>query len=341
MFDAGALKKIIASGGVPYRQSAISYKFDCPLCGKREKVWMYKASGNFRCWSCEADGFKGAAEKALVALYGGNYEDYRRLLRGGEPETLGLLQLDFDDDDDLFVDESADFTGWEWSPMAVAADEPAFAPGRAYLLGRGIGDDIIKKYDIRYSPAEKRVLFPYVLGGELVGWQGRLIVPNVIVDSLTGKKRELPKALTTIQPGIQGNYVMFAANLDRSAHAVITEGPVSGLKTELCGGNVVSLGKGVTPSQLDFVAKRVGRVYLALDSDAGDDITRAANILLSMGTEVMLMRVPQQVIARQRALGKSADFGDCTPEEALQAFRDANCWRPGQAAISLGGELVF
>jgi hypothetical protein len=345
MFNAAGLKEIVLAGGVAFRQSSISYIFDCPRCGKRDKLWMYKESGNFKCWVCaEADGFRGACEKALVAIYGGDYQDYAKVLRGGEVPDMGPLQLEFRDDDsesDLFVDDREPvFNGWEWPPTAVDADDPRFAPGRSYLMGRGIGETIIRKYDIRYSPGENRVLFPYVINGELVGWQGRICGPNVLFDTITGRTREIPKALTKIQEGIQGNYVMFAQNLERSPHAVLTEGPITGLKAELCGGNVTTLGKGVTPAQLRWVASKVKRMYLALDPDAGEDIMRSGDFLAGLDIEAFLMRVPQHVTERLAKVGKKADFGDCTPEEVLKAFEDAERWRPGQLALSMGGELL-
>ena len=302
---------------------------------------MFRDSGNSRCWSC-SNGRNSICENVLVELYGGEFLEYRRLLRGGEAEDMGLLHLEFEDDEDEFVDDSERvFVGWEWPPTAVDHEDPLFERGRAYLASRGINDDVIRKYDIRFSPGENRVLFPYVIDGELVGWQGRLCGSDRIVDTLTGITRTIPKALTKLQEGIQSHYVMFSQNLQKSAHAVLTEGPISGLKTDLCGGSVTTLGKGVTENQLKWVADRVKRVYLALDSDAGDDMTRAANFLMGRNIEVYLMRVPEHVIERLAKQNKKADLGDCTFEEAYGAFMVAQRWEPGQIAMSIDGELIF
>lgn len=346
MFNAALLKDLVSQGGVAFRQTAVSWIFDCPRCQKHNKLYVRKKDGRFVCWYCSTtDNFQGACEYVLVALYGGAFAEYRRQLRGDEAPQMGLIHLEFDDpwgDDETFVDDRDPvFFGTDYPPTVVDREDHRFAIGRAYLASRGLDEAIIRKYDIRYSPADNRVLFPYVLGGEVVGWQGRLCGPNVIYDTLTGRKRELPKALTTIQEGIQNNYVMFAQNLVRSPHAILTEGPVSALKAELCGGNVCTLGKGVSESQLRFVAERVKRVYMALDADAGTDITRATNFLIGLGIEVYLMRVPPAVTARLKTQGKKADLGDCTFEEAKQAFDAAKEWVPGQMAISLGGELLF
>jgi hypothetical protein len=343
MFNQEALDKIVRNGGIPYKSNSVSFVFDCPRCQKHSKLWMYRSTGFFQCWVCAADGFKGPCEKALVELYGGNLKDYQKILRDGGAETLGIINVNLDDDDDdLVVDDSERrFVGWEWSPSAVEFGDPLFERARIYLSSRGIDEVIIKKYGIRYLPGENRVLFPYVIDGELVGWQGRICGPNIIVDSLTGRVREIPKALTKIQDGIQSNYVMCSENLTRSPHAVIAEGPISCYKAELCGGNVCTLGKGVSKSQLKWITDRVKKVYLALDPDASTDISRIANYLTSQGIEVYLMLVPEHVTLRLEESGKKADFGDCTFEEVHYSFLRAKEWNPGQIVISVGSRLCL
>ena len=344
MFNPIALQKIIADGGIAHRQNAISYIFTCPICSKTDKLYVRKRDGASKCWVC-GDALRGYAEKALVALYGGEYAEYRKILRGEDNTPIGGLRLEFEDhwgDEDLYIDDSeAPVVGWEWPPTAVDSTEEAFEPGRQYLLGRGLNDAVIKKYGIRYMPGEKRVCFPYRVRGEVVGWQGRYILKTEYIDRISGRKRSIPKALTTLQPDIQNRYVMFAENLAHSAHAVISEGPITALKAELCGGNVCTLGKNVSDAQVKLIADRVGTVYLAADQDAGTDINALATRFIARGTEVRLMKIPEVVMKAWEGKDKQPDFGDCTFEQVREAFDAARIWLPGQFAMSLGGKLYF
>ena len=345
-FNATALRHIVEDGGVSYRQSAVSYIFDCPLCLKANKLYVRKADGRCICWRC-GPALSGMAEKALVALYGGDFAEYRRQLRGEVDLPIGGIELEFEDhwgEEDLFVDtREPALVGYEWPPTAVDADDPAFEPGRKYLSGRGIDEAFIRKYGVHYMPGERRVCFPYVVRGEILGWQGRYCGETEVLDPISGRLRRIPKSITTVQPDVQDRYVMFADNLLRSRHAVVCEGPTTAAKAELCGGNVATLGKNVSQRQMDFIAKYVDTVYIAGDPDAGMEITRMANTFIAKGIAVYLMRVPPHVIKRVRDANPKAkaDFGDCTPEETLKAFHEARVWIPGQAAISLGGELIF
>jgi hypothetical protein len=334
-FAPEILKQIIEANSVSYRRKGRSYVFECPKCKKKDKLWLREYDGRFICFVCaESDRFKGRCEYALVELFGGSIGEYVHLLYGGDSTPIAHIELDLVDH---FGENEAEFSvarqhiGYEWPFQFVDHTHKAFKKGQEYLASRGITMDIIQKYDIRYSPQDNRVIFPYVIDGELVGWQGRICGPTERIDSATGRTFTVPKALTTLQDDIQAHYVMFGDNLTTSAHCVLAEGPMDALKADLCGGNVASLGKGVTYSQLCFIADRVKRLYIALDPDAGPEIMRISKEAYALGLEVYLMVPPEE----------RDDFGDCTPEEALGAFKTAKRMHPNMLVVNLGSQLVF
>lgn len=333
-FSPEALREALEAGGVSFKQNAASFILTCPICQKSQKLYIRKRDGYFKCWLCaETEGFKGRAQYALAKLFGGSPRDYEPQLYGG---VVPLEHLEDDDlnniwRDDEFEEPEPELTGWEWPPGAVPILDAKGARGLSYLEGRGIPAAVAERYGIYYSPHENRVLFPFYVGGELCGWQGRYCGPVERTDPATGRVYKIPKALTTIQEEVVGRYVMFGDRLEGCDHCVLTEGPISAIKADLCGGNVASLGKGVSPKQLKWIASKVKRVYLGLDPDAANDVMRITRELSDYDVATYLL---------PPAPGRE-DLGDCTFEEVLEQFRGARRLRPGQIVDHFGGRFVF
>lgn len=326
-FDAAALQDIVQAGGVSYKQNGTSYIFDCPKCGKTSKLWMYKKTGYFRCWVCEADGFKGRCEFALSALYGESPSKYSKILRG-DSAPLNRFDMEFVDHWGELPAEVDDISliDWDWPSVNVDWRDPLFTRGAMYLASRGIGISLIRKYDIRYDVRENRVQFPFKVSGQLVGWQGRYCGPTTLPDGT-----RIPKAHTTLQEGVATRYVMFGDNLVKSPHAVLAEGPIDALKAEKIGGNVASLGKGVQEKQIQFIAQHVKRLYVALDADAGNEITRVAEMARDYKLEPWLIQPPSH----------REDLGECTPDEVVEAQRRATHLHAGRLVLNIGDKLYF
>lgn len=333
-FSPEKLKEVIESNTTDFRKKGGSYVFTCPKCKKKDKLWIRAYDGKFVCWVCaETDKFRGKCEYALAELFGGSVRGYIEFIYGDTTGTSGDLEVDLVDH---FGEEPAEFvmprklTGYEWPFTFYSHDQPPFKKGLEYLAKRGITKEIIQKYDIRYSPAENRVIFPFVVDEQLVGWQARICGTHERVDP-GGKVYRIPKALTTLQDSIQSHYVMFGDNLTTSNHCVLAEGPIDALKAELCGGNVAALGKGVSFSQLKWISDRVSKLYIALDPDAAPEICRIVQDSTMLGMETWLMVPP---------MGRE-DFGDCTYEETFEAFLKATKLMPHTLVINLGDSLVF
>ncbi len=339
-FDPAALARIIENGSVTYRQNAVSYIFECNRCNSASKLYIRKRDGIFCCWKCkETSSYKGKAEWALRELYDIPLDEIRTRLYGTElPSQLEELVIVFDDiwgeEDDDEVSAAPSAKEMEWPPDFYTFDDGLpFLNGAKYLHSRGVNIEHVRTYDIRYSPAEKRVIFPVKVGGKLVGYQARYTGPTEVYDPKTGNSRRIPKILTSKSLRDTGSrYLMFQDRLIGSPHCVLAEGPISAIKAHLCGGNVASMGKAVSKNQLATIASYgVKKLYLALDPDAAAEITRLVNDDLTSDMELYLLMPPK---------GR-ADLGDATQEEVLQQFNAAPRIDSNTLMVSLGGNLAY
>ena len=260
------------------KQNKKAFILTCPRCEKKDKLYIRKHDGRFVCWYCkEKTNFQGAPEFVFTELTGKSLSELRLVLYGHEG-TTGFVSLDvtfndyFDDEDD-----TADMpVGALPHPDCVInpdfreLDSQWSAPGVEYLASRGIPLDIALQYDIKYWPARSRIVFPVKSQGRLLGWQSRTIKPDVWIDE-DGDLQSMPKALT--YEGLAKDRVLMYADRVTGGHAVVSEGPVDGIKAHLCGGNVVTMGKGVSMYQLNLlVTSGVRKLYFALDPDASEEV---------------------------------------------------------------------
>lgn len=335
--DPKALEKLIRESGVSFRQNAASYKFTCPRCNKPEKLWMLKTTGQFVCFYCaEIDGFKGSPEYALRELLD-------RPLHELQHELYGTAYLDADTGlelnlKDFFGDEESDDIidvqkeeplleiGWPVDSIHVSLSVEAMA----YLVKRGIPLQVCNRYNIRYWPAKKRILFPVVMHGKLVGYQGRTILDVTEFLGDDGSVKRIPKILSSDKMPRERT-LMFHDNLIGSPHAVLCEGPVDALKADLCGGNVAAMGKAVTRTQLKLIIDSgVKRLYLALDPDAAKEVKRIA-MDMSDKIEVYLLNTPK---------GRK-DLGEATCEEVLEEFKKAMPFNAGKLLLYFKSHARF
>lgn len=327
--DPDVLREYIREQGVHFDQTAASYVFTCPRCSGKKKLYIRKKDGRFVCWRCkETDGFQGRVEFALAALLGISVKEVRGKLYGDqavEAEVYLDVQVrDFFDDGEADEVDVVEHVVHTWPFDYYPIDHEHAARGLAYLEGRGVTAEVAKRYGLRYSPVERRVVFPVESQGILYGWQGRIIVPNEWYDK-DGEKHEIPKILSS--DGLRRDrLLMFSDRLRGSGHAVLLEGPVDGMKADLCEGNVVTMGKAVSPQQVALLRNAgLDALYLGLDPDAAAETARlAADLNADMKLYQMLAR----------GVGK-ADIGAMRPEEVLDLFRGAPRINPGRVFVYL------
>lgn len=273
------LEEFIKNSGISYKSNGRSFIFDCPLCHKNNKLYIRKSDGLFVCFVCKNDRrFRGAAEFALQELTRRSLDDIRQELYGlNGPIASQYLDIklnffieDEDDLDELFDEEFCappEQIFWPWD--AVKLDHTWARPGVDYLQGRGVPAKIAIDYDIRYSPTKRTILFPVKNAGTLVGYQHRIIDPELI--EVNG---ELVKRLKTWSSDDmpRESMLMFQHRVTGD-HAILTEGPMDCLKTHFCGGGVASMGKAVSKAQIEILLRSgIRKLYLALDPDAASEI---------------------------------------------------------------------
>lgn len=346
--DSAALDKLIRESGVSFRENGTSFMFECPRCQKKDRLAMYKASGWFVCYYCRSSGFKGRPEFALTELLGMPLVDIRKRIYGTDiPTNLSLLNVQLDDywgenEEEMPAPElQVNLPETLWPPDAVGLEAPrTFVKGARYLHGRGITPALVEAYDIRYSPVDKRVLFPVKVDGRLIGWQARYIGQTERWDEEQERLIRIPKIITSDSLVGKGQrWLMFQDRLKGSEHCVLTEGPVTAIKAHLCGGNVASMGKDVSAFQLDFIRRNVRKLYLALDSDAGEAITRITYDLYD-DLEVYTMNVPQNWEWYDDP-NNEKDLGDLECAEVFELFKSAQRVPRGRMYISVGGILSY
>lgn len=313
-FDKVTLKNLIEASPLSYKENEGSFIFDCPRCGRADKLWMRKRDGQFICWYCaEIDRFKGRPEYALKELLGMPLDEIRNRLYGESWHTdEGYLNLELRDPngDEEYINEPS-VNQVPFPSESCEIDHPHARRGADYLAGRGIPVDVAASYGIRYWPLERRVIFPAFIHDILVGYQSRAVFPTEWTDRVTGEKKSCAKILTSI--GLERDKtVMFYNRLKGSRHAVLCEGPVDALKAHLCGGNVATMGKIVTKGQLNLLrCQGIEKVYLALDPDAALEATRIARELGDL--ELYVLEPPPGY----------KDLGDMSMEAVRELFDTA------------------
>lgn len=328
--DTKALKEIIETSGVEFKQNAVSWIFRCPRCMKSSKLYIRKRDGRYVCWVCsENQGYHGyRVDLPLSELLGGKRREYAQILWGGDNDVLSNhidLELidhfgEFEDDEDDFMGEPPlELRPWDLFEH-YTIDHRKAEPGAAYLLKRGLDLDIARALDIRYSARQNRVCFPMIIDGKQYGWQGRYC----------GDNKHIHKADTCLAEHVAGRYVMFGDTVTKFGRAILVEGPMDALKLAYCGGAVAGLGKGVTRYQVQWLAERCKKLYIGLDADAGAEMNKMIDFAQTLGMETFLIQPPKH----------RKDFGDCTMEEAQWSFERAIPINRTQLIMSLGDELI-
>jgi hypothetical protein len=308
--NQAALRELVEGGSAPFKQTARSYVLFCPepAC-RRQKLHVEKTTGMGKCFRC---GLKGWANWVLARVYSKSPEELDQLLYGvvtvGTIIAANILMTDFwgeEEPEDALLPTAPQYPpAMEKSPNWVSIDEPIARPGLEYLAARGIPNDVAFAYGIGFDPEEQRVLIPVVVEGAMRGWQGRYIHSTSFVRH--GKVVNIPKVMTVGKLGKE--CFMFQDRLKDSNWAILTEGPFDALKCHHIGGNVASMGKDVSPRQLDILVRSgIKTLYVGLDRDADRPVGAIVKALYGVVKLYRLLPPPHR-----------DDLGDCTFQEVAQ-----------------------
>ena len=308
------VKRILEEEGVDFRERPKTIQnVPCPQCGKSDKFSILKENGSCICYrgSCRfgrqwfdvwlSETANISRKEARLRIYG-KKED--------EPASTPLL-LDFDVQEAKKQEDFLLPLIWP-EPAFLSLRDPGAFEGLSYLSNRGIALEVAEAYQLQYSPAMRRVIFPVIMDGVCYGWQGRTIDkdnPQRMLNN-TGFRRE--------------RLVMFADNIKNLKRVIITEGPVDALKFSRIGSFVCTMGKGFSDHQIDLLSSTLpsGSTWLlAMDDDAVDEMNSLAKMVAP--DPVYRLYVPESCRERCVTTGKKPDFGECTPDECLEAVKNA------------------
>lgn len=325
--DAVALQRLLEDSGATYKTNKRSYVFSCPRCAKKDKLMMFRADGRFICWVCaETSGFKGRAEFALTEILGmpvGHIQEkiYGDSFADTPADFFSITLRDFFEDEPVPDDLVQQQRGIQYPLDFYPVDHQFGRRGLEYLQGRGIDAETARFYDLRYCPVQRRVIFPIKVGEKLLGWQARATFETEWEDE-DGSRKSAPKILTT---GKRDTALMFQDRLAGSPHAIITEGPVDGIKCHLVGGNVTTMGKVVSEQQIRIIKNcGVKKIYLAQDPDAATETMRLCR---AFGDFTLYRLLPAEGYG---------DLGAMSFEAVREQFLRAPRIYPNQLFLSLG-----
>lgn len=289
------VKALLDEGGIKYAQNRKSYILDCPRCRKAKKLFFRKSDGNFVCWKCQTDGFRGAPEWGLQEILGLGIKVLQKRLYG-ESAPRGSVFLDlhlvdwFDEQDEVPVYVKTDLPAMEYPPDFLPIVDPRSARGAEYLAGRGLVLDVCQQYDVRYHPSSGSVVFPVINGGKILGWQTRVCGATSWFDPDNDVVVKIIKSLTS--EGLKKEQTLMFGDRVTGDHAVLCEGPIDAMKAHLCGGNVASMGKAVSRYQLEMLKNSgIRKLYLGLDPDAFKESSQILSQMID-DIEIYDMRPP-------------------------------------------------
>lgn len=303
--------ELIQESGRGYVEKTKTIRTTCPLCNREDKFSILKENGACICYRGSCEFGKRWFDSWVSLTFNVPMKRARELIRSGSDNVDKLVapsSLSFNINEDG-PDTSLTEVVFPEFHMTSLLDQAAIE-GLTYLERRGITKEMVSKYEIYFSRLERRVYFPIKMNGKFYGYQGRAI--DKVDDSFKVRNNE----------GFsRESLVMFADNLGGSDFAIVAEGPVDAMKFDLVGSNVCTMGKVVTDKQLAVISDYgVEKLYLALDDDAAYEMNQ---IVAKTHLKAFRLRVPESCVVRCKSLGVKSDFGECTQEEAKQAFDNA------------------
>lgn len=299
------IKDILDEEGFEHRENAKSVFTQCPSCGSAKKFAILKANGSCVCYRGSCDFGRKWFDDFVMQVTGVTRQEAKRRILGE-----GVLRTE-DPTMDRPTSAKEELSSVKWPPEGcfdLSFNE--CIRGREYMERRGVPLDVAKKYGVLYNVREDRVVFPIRDGSRVYGWQARA-VGNVPDEQRMRNNVDFSR----------DSLLMFVGNVQRGAHVIVAEGPFDALKFDRVGGNVATMGKAVTEKQMDLIESlEPEKVYAALDDDAAHETDK---LYRRFGWKLYLVKVPESCRQRCATMGKKPDFGECTFEEAEQAFRAA------------------
>lgn len=312
---------IIDRFGIDYKEKIRTIYTMCPVCQQDDKFSILKSNGSCVCYRGSCAFGKQWFEDWMALTGKMTKAEAKKLLNDfGMDHSQPTIEIELVDS---VKKKNIELTPVQWPEGGFyEINDPLASEGLAYLGECGIPLNVALHYDIRYSPLMRRIIYPVKLGSKCYGWQARAIDKVPAADRVRNNLN-FPRAYT----------LMFINNIRNSKHIIVAEGPKDAIKFHLAGGNTATMGKEITSTQIDIINRSGAEtLYLALDPDAANEARELAS---KVKMKVKVIELPQSCIDRCKKIGKKADYGECTFDEALQAFKDAKDFDGGYLLIYL------
>ena len=261
-------------------------EFPCPRCrekyGKKEdrkyNLSLNISKGRFQCWKCNSEGepMHGSILK-LLKMYGNEelaneYRSVIRSIRDSEMYRLNFSNDDFNIDTSIITEEALRFPP---SYMKFEKDKVYSERAFKYLENRGIGWDIIDRFNIGYTSYQEddkkssyRIIIPsYDAYGEVNYWVGR--------DYLMNDKR-----VKYDNPKVEKKNIIFnEEKIQWDADITLVEGPFDHIVVP---NSIPLLGKALNDGYKvywDLLYKAKGKINIWLDGDAFQTVKETYSFL--------------------------------------------------------------
>ena len=235
----------------------------CPQCKKEEHFYVNIKSKKYHCFKC---GYSGG-----INLDAPEYVvDVETKLK----EMINFVS-------GVFKDRTNEDQKWFdlWDTIDARYD-PLCAK---YLNDRGISDDLIEYYNIRYSPKWKRAVVPNKLND-------KFRTDMYVARDITGSSKL--KYLNPAGSASKTSIFNLHRVLGKFDSVIISEGVFSAISSGLNG--IATYGKSVSKSQIEILCRcNFDRYYISAEADAIDTAVRLADILKREGKNVYLIELPE------------------------------------------------
>lgn len=258
--------------------------FDCPVCSYEIKG-LYNGDGKgnlevnynfnvFKCWACSETHQTHGTIYKLIKQYGN-----KELLKKYKLVTPDIIQYHKPNAEKKTIDGLPN----EFIPLTIERDEKGYKSAITYLSKRGIGLDIIERYNIGYCPYGEyggRIIFPsYDIYGD--------------VNYYSGRSYDKFNKLKYKNPDVSKSEIIFNEGLiNWDSNVYLVEGVFDHIVVP---NSLPLLGKVISDDLFGKVVKNAEcKVIILLDSDAYEDsikLYKRLNSTKLMG-RVLIIKLP-------------------------------------------------
>lgn len=245
-------QKLFEKHGIEYRTDVNRgwVNINCPYCKPTDTHFnggFVNGGRTYNCWRCGSHNYLDTLSLILRIPNNVTKKEMERYPYYGETTTVVKKKTNVSS----VMWPGKPFTDKERQYLVDRGFDPDYCESVFGLAGGGVAGDWAF-----------RILIPVFLNGRLVSFTGRSIIPK---DKL--KELGIPryKNLSIEQSEVNVKDIMFNTDKSKKDSVILVEGPMDVVRM----GNdcICSLGTGVTPSQLLFMADRWKTVYVAFDNE--------------------------------------------------------------------------